>query len=379
MVYRVIGLMSGSSLDGLDIAFVQFQNTGGKWSYKILQSDCMAYPSHWVERLRWVAQSDARQYQLLHTDYGHYLGVQVNQFINKYQLEYQVQLIASHGHTSFHMPELHMTAQLGDGAAIAAETGLPVVSDFRLLDIALGGQGAPIVPIGEKLLWSDYNYFLNLGGIANISFHRKSAGGNDGTGQNDGPIVAFDICPANRVMNLLASRVGKEYDESGKLASTGSVDEALLHKLNHLEYYELYFPKSLANEFGTEVVFPMMNGAGFKIEDALRTYVEHISIQVRKAIEKVREKIGMDSEPGKMLVTGGGAYNIFLVERLRNSLHDLNIELLVPGDELIQYKEALVMALMGVLRWREENNVLSSVTGARRDSIGGAVWMGLEA
>jgi anhydro-N-acetylmuramic acid kinase len=379
MVYRVIGLMSGSSLDGLDIAFAQFQNTGGKWSYKILESDCMAYPSDWVERLRSAVHLDARRYQLLHAAYGHYLGAQVNQFINKYQLEYQVQLIASHGHTSFHMPELHMTAQLGDGAAIAAETGLPVVSDLRSLDLALGGQGAPIVPIGEKLIWSNYDYFLNLGGIANISCHQKSAKGDVTTGAGDGTIVAFDVCPANRVMNLLATEVGKEYDESGNLASAGSLVEALLERLNHLEYYDLPFPKSLANEFGTEVVFPLLHDAGCKIEDALRTYVEHISVQVRKAIEQVRGKMKMDSGPGKMLVTGGGAYNIFLVERLRSLLRDLNIEVLVAEDELIQYKEAVVMALMGVLRWREENNVLSSVTGARRDSIGGAIWMGLEA
>src|SRR6476660_5986878 len=185
MVYRAIGLMSGSSLDGLDIAFVEFQENAGKWSYEILNVDCYQYTDEWMKRLKSAISLSALDYQLLHVDYGHYIGQQVNQFIEKNNLQYQVALIASHGHTTFHVPERKMTAQLGEGAAIASEALLPVVTDLRALDVALGGQGAPIVPIGEKLLLGDYNYFLNLGGIANISINTE-------------PYLAFDVCPANR-------------------------------------------------------------------------------------------------------------------------------------------------------------------------------------
>jgi anhydro-N-acetylmuramic acid kinase len=168
MVYKVIGLMSGSSLDGLDIAFVQLQENGGKWSYEIIQADCYEYSNIWIEKLKNAVNLPALDYQLLHTEYGHYLGKQVNIFIEKNNLHHQVNLVSSHGHTTFHIPAKLMTGQLGDGAAIASETQLPVVTDLRAMDVAFGGQGAPIVPIGEKLLLGDHTYFLNLGGIANI-------------------------------------------------------------------------------------------------------------------------------------------------------------------------------------------------------------------
>src|SRR5687767_774146 len=191
MVYKVIGLMSGSSLDGLDIAFVELQENGGKWSYEILQADCYEYNTAWIEKLKNAVDLNALDYQLLHTEYGHYLGKQVTLFIEKNNLHHQVNLISSHGHTTFHVPGKLMTGQLGDGAAIASEIELPVVTDLRAMDVAFGGQGAPIVPIGEKLLLGDYRYFLNLGGIANIS-----ANIND-------TFIAFDVCAANRVLNML--------------------------------------------------------------------------------------------------------------------------------------------------------------------------------
>jgi anhydro-N-acetylmuramic acid kinase len=364
MVYRAIGLMSGSSLDGLDIVFAEINENGGKWTYEITQADCYSYPSIWLKRLKEATSLTALEYQLLHIEYGHYLGEQVNRFIEEHQLQYQVALVASHGHTTFHIPAKKMTAQLGDGAAIAATTQLPVVSDLRSLDIAFGGQGAPIVPIGEKLLLGDYNYFLNLGGIANISF-------------NADPYVAFDICAANRILNMLASEEGKEYDDGGQMAATGTVDNELLEKLNALDYYQQPFPKSLSNDFGTGVVYPMLKKSGYKTPDVLRTYTEHIAIQVRNAISTAgnfkHQTLNL-----KLLCTGGGAFNTFLIERLKDQLSELNIDVIIPGDKLVKYKEALIMALIGVLRWREEANVLSSVTGAKRDSVGGAMWMGQE-
>lgn len=364
MVYKAIGLMSGSSLDGLDIVFAEFHQQFGRWNYEIKNATCYTYPEQWMKRLRSATSLNAYDYQLLHTEYGHYLGQMVNRFIEENGMQYQVALISSHGHTTFHAPGKRMTAQLGDGAALAAETQLPVVTDLRALDIAFGGQGAPIVPIGEKLLLGDYTYFLNLGGIANISI----------PSQSNGSIVAFDICAANRVLNMLAEKEGKEYDAGGEMAAAGNVNNALLEKLNQLQYYRDPYPKSLANEFGTETVYPIIENAGLSNKDAIRTYTQHIADQIRNSIDGAANSV-----QGKLLATGGGAFNTFLIDTLRKQLEPANIEVVIPDDNLVKYKEALIMALIGVLRWRQEYNVFSSVTGAKRDSIGGALWNGQEA
>lgn len=379
--------MSGSSLDGLDLVFAEIEENGGAWGAEVLAVDCYPYPPEWTERLKNATSLSALDYALLHVDYGHYLGEQVNRFIEENGLHYKVALIASHGHTTFHLPARRMTGQLGDGAALAAVTGLPVVSDLRALDIAFGGQGAPIVPVGEKLLFRDHSLFLNLGGIANISFN------------NPDSYIAYDVCPANRVLNMLSALAGKEYDAGGQMASEGVVHEELLQKLNALPYYALPHPKSLANDFGTDEVFPIIQSFGLRIPDALRTYVEHIVQQIAKAVRDNRSGMTDDRlettddrqpmteqltsnfklQTSNLLVTGGGALNTFLVSRLEEELAPLGIEVTVPDEKLVQYKEALVMALIGVLRWRQEYNVLSSATGARRDSIGGALWIGQEA
>jgi anhydro-N-acetylmuramic acid kinase len=367
MVYRAIGLMSGSSLDGLDIAFAEFQENAGKWDYVIREADCYSYSEQWIGKLKSATSLNALDYQLLHVEYGHYVGKAINKFIDERHLEYQVALISSHGHTTFHVPSKKMTAQLGDGAAIAAETQLPVVTDLRAMDLALGGQGAPIVPIGEKWLLGDYDFFLNLGGIANISYKTEA-------------YIAYDICAANRVLNMLASSVGKEFDDRGEMAKRGNINHKLLENLNNLEYYEQSYPKSLANDFGTDTVYPMIRDSGTPVNDSLRTYVAHIVIQIKNALEKDLLTLTGDTHAArKLLVTGGGAFNDFLLEQLTQELKKLNVEVIVPHADLIKYKEALIMAFIGVLRWRQEYNVLSSVTGAARDSIGGALWIGQEA
>jgi anhydro-N-acetylmuramic acid kinase len=360
--------MSGSSLDGLDIAFVEFLHQGGAWSFEMVAADCYPYSAEWKKRLQAATTLSALDYQLLDAEYGHYLGKEVTRFIEEKGLHYKVSLIASHGHTTFHLPP-RMTAQIGDGAAIAAETGLPVVSDLRALDVAFGGQGAPIVPIGEKLLLKDYDYYLNLGGIANLSFRQGAT------------YTAFDVCAANRVLNMLIATEGKEYDDGGEKASGGKVSTELLQELNSLSYYKQPYPKSLANDFGTEEVYPLVASYGLSTEDALRTYVEHIVQQLHAAIRNQHEagNAQLQSLNPKLLITGGGAFNTFLVGRLSEELSALDIEAIVPDVNLVQYKEALIMAFMGVLRWRQEYNVLSSVTGAQRDSIGGALWIGQEA
>lgn len=369
MVYKVIGIMSGSSLDGLDIMFAEIHENGGAWGFEIVAADCYPYEKEWLERLQQSTTLHALEYQLLHTDYGHYLGEAVNRFIDENGLHYQVALIASHGHTTFHLPQRKMTAQLGDGAAIAAETGLPVISDLRALDVAFGGQGAPIVPMGEKLLLKEYDLFLNLGGIANISF-------------NAGDYIAFDVCPANRVLNGIANEAGKAYDAGGALAASGQVHHELLKKLNSLEYYQALPPKSLANSFGVDVVYPLIQSFQLAPADALCTYIAHIAEQVNQAIATSEWLKSKSSTPGtnyKLLTTGGGAFNTFLVTALQEALNGFSIDVVVPDEKLVKYKEALIMALLGVLRWRQEYTVLPSVTGASRASIGGALWNGQEA
>jgi anhydro-N-acetylmuramic acid kinase len=360
MQYNVIGLMSGSSLDGLDIAFIHFEETAGQWTFEILESACIPYMAEWKKKLSGVAGLSAKDYLLLHTAYGHWLGNEVNYFLEEKNLAYRVQLIASHGHTAFHFPAQRTTAQLGDGAAIAAVTGIRTITDLRSIDVALGGQGAPIVPIGEKLLFPDYELFLNIGGIANLS-----AAGDY--------FIGFDVCPANRILNLLAAGTDIGYDENGSLAASGNINENLLSRLNAVSYYKLHYPKSLSNEFGLNEIYPLISEADLSVPDALATYVEHIAMQISKALIQLKEKF-----PGKenlrLLITGGGAHNRFLVERLTEEVSLAGIDCIIPPEDLVDYKEALIIALMGALRWREDINVMQSVTGASKDSINGAIW-----
>ncbi len=377
MLYRAIGLMSGSSLDGLDIAYAEFSDQGGNWTYEIKEAACYSYEDNWANRLRNAISLSAYEYQLLHTEYGCYLGKKINHFIREKTLQYQAGFVASHGHTVFHVPSRKMTAQLGDGAAIAAETGLPVVSDLRAMDVALGGQGAPIVPIGEKLLMPGYDFFLNIGGICNLSAHINPYSSTTEYSSAPESFLAFDICPANRVLNMLANEAGKDYDDDGKLAATGTLHKDLLGRLNSLDYYLHPAPKSLANEFGTQVIYPMIRAAGISIPDALRTCTEHIVTQISKSVTRLTKN--ETGHPGRsLLVTGGGAHNKFLIRQLSASLQTNAIDVIVPDSLLVNYKEAMIMAFIGVLRWRQQPNVLASVTGASADSVGGALWFAQE-
>ncbi len=360
MVYKVIGLMSGSSLDGLDIVYVQLDEVRGQWSYKILYAACVPYTEEWTYQLSHASQLSVPEFLRLNTAYGRYLGEQVNHFISEHGIDHAVAFIASHGHTVLHEPEHHTSCQVGDGATIAAVTGLPVISDLRALDVALGGQGAPIVPIGDKLLFGQFDYWLNIGGIANI------------TVPHEGGLLAFDVCPANQVLNKLARNEGKDMDEDGALAEKGVLLHDVLAELNAQEYYQLKGPKSLSNEAAMELVFPPLLESAHDTKDMLHTMVQHIAEQVGHAVKNYPA----GKEQAGILVTGGGAFNQFLVLRLQELLAPLNVTIHIPDATVIQYKEALVMALFGALRWREENNVMSSVTGAKKDSIGGALWMG---
>lgn len=351
--------MSGSSLDGLDMVYTELTEVRGQWSYQIHAAECIPYSEELKTSLAKATSLNARDYQLLHTAYGRFTGEQVNAFIGRHGLDHKIHFIASHGHTTFHIPEHNTTAQLGCGATIAAVTTLPVISDLRAVDVALGGQGAPIVPIGEKYLFSDFSYLLNLGGIANIS------------AKNGENYQAFDICPANRVLDALAQGLGKAYDENGALAAGGVTDQALLSALNALPYYGQPAPKSLANDFGTDTVLPLIAGHTLSVQGKLRTYVDHIATQIEASVKGMN----LPTQGTQMLVTGGGAFNRFLIESIDARLDPLGITLVVPDEQTAAYKEALVMALIGALRWRQQPNILSSVTGASRDSVNGALWV----
>lgn len=347
--YRVIGLMSGTSLDGLDLAFCEFERSGNLWWYCIHRAETIAYTASWKERLSSLENASALDFVATDIEYGHLLGRMTQEFIIRQGIS--PDFIASHGHTIFHQPGKRITSQIGRGSAIAAETHLPVVCDFRSLDVALGGQGAPLVPIGDHILFNDFDYCLNIGGFANISF------------QVEDNRIAYDIGPANIVLNKLANAAGFDYDRDGEMGQRGDVNAELLAKLNALPYYSMTPPKSLGKEWVLEQMFPVIQKANLSTNDLLATVCEHVALQIAYAAPGSYDK--------KILVTGGGALNKFLISRIR--MH-AGPEIIIPDLNTINYKEALIFAFLGVLRWRNEVNCLRSVTGAERDSIGGAIY-----
>lgn len=345
MISQAIGLMSGTSLDGLDICLARFEKKGQNWSFEILKGETIPYPVSWEEKLRNAIHLSAEELLELHSEYGFYLGQQVQDFIQRNELQH-IDLISSHGHTVFHQPQKRFTLQIGDGRAIKLMTGIPVVYDFRAQDVLMGGNGAPLVPIGDELLFSQYDACLNLGGFSNISL--KVADQR----------IAFDIAPVNIVLNRLAQQFDKNFDENGELARTGKVNQELLSKLNSLEFYQQSHPKSLGIEWCNAYVYPLLGT--IERTDLLTTCTEHISQQISKVINENNLK--------SVLFTGGGTYNSFLMEKIRQKTH---AEIIIPEKEIIEYKEALIFAFMGVLRQNNEVNVLASATGSSKDHSSG--------
>lgn len=357
MVYNVIGITSGNSLNGLDLVFAALTEVRGQWTAEIRAAERKPYTMEWEEKLAGAVNLSARDYLLLHSEFGHYIGYVVKQFIADHQLDHQIHFISSHGHTAFHMPSQKMTAQLGEGAAVTAVTGLPVISDLRTMDVALGGKGAPLLPIAEQLLFPDYHYRLNLGGNATIS------------STVDNNFIAFDICPCNYILDTLAASLGKTFDEDGKLAAGGVTDNALLESLNGLAYYTQAYPKTLPGKFGTGTVLPLIQEQQLSTQGKLNTYTQHIATQIALAIAPLQ-----NGSEQKLLLTGGGAFNTYLVQCIREQLQPYNIEMIIADTQTITYRSALMTALLGALRWRQEPNALASVTGAEKDSVGGALW-----
>jgi anhydro-N-acetylmuramic acid kinase len=363
MVYKVIGLMSGSSLDGLDICYAHYEETRGKWAAEIMAVDCVPYNEEWLQHLKSATQIAVPEFLKLNTAYGRYLGEAVLAFMDKHELAHKVHFVASHGHTVFHEPQSQTTFQIGDGASIAAVLGLPVISDLRSADIALGGQGAPIVPIGDRLLFADYDVLINIGGIANMTVRKA-----------DGSYVAFDVSVANQALNFLAQKMDKTFDEDGGIAATGQLITEVLIDVAQAEYYQKTAPKSLSNEHAMSLVKSFVEDEQYSVADRLHTLCHFIAEQLTQSLQKAMGKDNLEGK--KAIITGGGAFNNFLVQLIQTKFEQLALSVSLPDEKMIAYKEALVMGLIGILRWREETNVLAEVTGAKRDSVGGAFWMG---
>jgi anhydro-N-acetylmuramic acid kinase len=348
--WYVIGLMSGTSLDGVDIVYTRISKENKGYDFKIIAAATIPYSKLWKQQLKNAFSALKVELDNLTIGYGNYLGEIVNEFVKKYQIN-KVDFVASHGHTIFHKPSEGYTLQIGDGKTLSNKTGFKVICDFRTQDVNFGGQGAPLVPIGDELLFSKYEYCLNLGGFANISFKKNNKR------------IAFDICPVNIVLNFYANKLGVEFDESGKIASSGKINLALLNELNEISFYEASIPKSLGFEFVKEIIFPLIEAKQLKVEDVLRTFVAHIVHQISVCLT--------NNSTSKILVTGGGAFNTFLMNELKKqTLH----KIIIPKKEIIDYKEALIFALLAVLRSENQVNCLSSVTGAKKDHSSGKIF-----
>ncbi|MBK7028893.1 MAG: anhydro-N-acetylmuramic acid kinase [Bacteroidales bacterium] len=350
--FNIIGIMSGTSLDGIDLAHCTFRIKESEYTFQL--NACRTYPfsKEWSTRLNSLPESSALEYAMTHTALGKLLGTLVNEFLKEFP--FKVDYVASHGQTIFHQPAKGYTSQIGEGAAIAAMCGYPVICDFRTSDVGHGGQGAPLVPIGDEFLFGSYGACLNLGGFANISFRQ-------GTDR-----IAFDICPANFILNPIAGMVGEAFDKDGIIASKGKIVPDLLTKLNSLPYYFQSPPKSMGREWVEMEVNPLINEfkQAISIEDLMRTLVEHIAIQISKSMSKELH--------GSMMISGGGAHNTFLVERI---CEHSPIPIVIPEKNVVDFKEALIFAFLGLLRILERPNSLSSVTGAKKNVSGGAIYL----
>lgn len=348
--YKVIGLMSGTSLDGLDISYCQLTVHNKKWNIDKTISTTIDYPLELRERLANAIELNQSDLDILDKEYGQFLGNQTAVFIEQNQLNGQVDLIASHGHTVFHQPEKGITVQIGNAQTIVDVVNLPLVNNFRIKDVELGGQGAPLVPVGDELLFGNYQACLNLGGIANISFRHNNER------------IAFDISPANLPLNkLMRTHFQNDYDHNGNTAATGKVNTRLLAELNGLAFYQMKSPKSLGVEWLNHFFYPVLEPyRQIGVESILATIVAHETDQIAAVLNK--------NKITDVLVTGGGAYNSFFMEELKGKTR---AELKVPSSEIISFKEAIIFGLLGVLNIRDEINTYRSVTGAKADSIGG--------
>ncbi|MEG9328064.1 anhydro-N-acetylmuramic acid kinase [Salinimicrobium catena] len=346
--YNVLGIMSGTSLDGIDIALLNFQKNE-TWDYKILTAETIPYPEEWQKKLSEALFYNDLRLHNFNEEYTSYLAEVIHGFIQKHEIK-DIDSVCSHGHTIKHEPENGFTLQIGNLPKLAKMLGHKVVCDFRVQDVDLGGQGAPLVPIGDELLFSEYDYCLNLGGFANISTNRN------------GTRIAYDICAVNTVLNFLANKLNLAFDRDGEIAASGKIEQGLLEKLNSLPYYQQNPPKSLGIEWVNSNILPFFEDTA-SVASALRTYTVHAGTQIAKELK--------GDETTKVLVTGGGAFNGYLIREIAERT---KVEVVIPSADLVNFKEALIFGFLGVLKLRGEVNVLSSVTGASKDHSSGVIF-----
>ncbi|MFV8393958.1 anhydro-N-acetylmuramic acid kinase [Flavobacterium sp. LB2P6] len=348
--YTIIGVMSGTSLDGVDLAHIDFTINSNKWGFQILESETVTYSADWVNKLKLAVDFSEAALEKLNQDYTQLLANIISDFIAKYEIK-NLDAVCSHGHTILHQPQNGFTLQIGNLPEIATLINQTVVCDFRVQDVQLGGQGAPLVPIGDRILFPEYDYCMNLGGFSNVSFEQNCKR------------IAFDISPVNTVLNFYANQLGLDYDDKGNISRTGICNKDLLNQLNALDFYQKKHPKSLGFEFVKETVLPIIESYSIPIEDKLYTFTEHIALQIALALTNKNKSL---------FITGGGAYNDFLIERIQHHLPEM--EIIIPSGKILEFKEALIFALLGVLKLRGEINVLSSVTGAKKDHSSGIIY-----
>jgi len=346
--YHIIATMSGTSLDGLDLIYVTFAYDKG-WSFKIYHTETLVYTKAWKEKLKNLVNLPYEDLKQIDEDYTYYLSELIKSFIAKYEIQ-NIDFISSHGHTALHQPNRKLTYQIGNLPILSKLLGQTIVCDFRVQDVEYGGQGAPLVPIGDKLLFSEFDYCINLGGFANLSTDVNS------------DRVAYDICPTNIVLNHYVNKLGFDYDDKGAIAKSGNVNEQLLLELNALDFYKMKYPKSLGLEWVKLNILPIINKFNLQIEDILKTFTEHIAVQISNEINKKDDVL--------ILITGGGAYNEYLISRIKSKTQS---SIKLPSKEIIEFKEALIFGLLGVLKMRGEVNCLSSVTGAKEDHSSGKI------
>ena len=348
--YKVIGVMSGTSLDGVDLVLVNFTKDV-IWDFKIVYAETIKYSQKWHGILKSLVSFKLEELQVIDNDYTEYLGEIVNEFIKKNEINH-IDAVCSHGHTALHQPEKKLTYQIGNKSIFAKILNEKVVCDFRVQDVQLGGQGAPLVPIGDELLFSEYDFCLNLGGFANISMDLNNER------------IAYDICPVNIVLNHYVNKMGLDYDDKGQIASAGKLNTSLLNQLNNLEFYKETYPKSLGLEWVNQNIIPLIDSFNLGVNDILKTFVEHVAIQISSEINKKNKS--------SVLITGGGAYNEYLVSKIK---HYSQARIVIPSQDIIEFKEALIFAFLGVLKLRNEVNCLKSVTGASKNHSSGKIFI----
>lgn len=345
MIYNVLGLMSGTSLDGLDMALCAFNDQNFS-DFEIIKTKTVSFPDSLTQKIKNVLNLSVLDFIELHKKFGTFVGYQINENFSAQTID----LIASHGHTVVHFPEKNVNFQIGDGATIAAITELPVVSDFRSNDIALSGQGAPLVPAGEKYLFPDFDTFLNIGGFSNVSFWRNQT-------------IAFDISPANYALNYFSNKLGSNFDFNGNFGKQGVVNPELFNELSDLDFFRDEYPKSLSDHWFFDVFLPIVDKYDAIIFDKMRTIYELIAVEIGKNLDAFNTN--------KVMITGGGAHNKFLIDLINENS---KAEVFIPDNEIVNFKEAIIFAFLGFLRFKKIPNCLSSVTGAKFDNIGGAIY-----